>query len=86
MTQISEVKVVYGKLFLLGSQPSDGTMSVCESKLAFHPSFTGNVIAITFNFKDGFGYKAVGFPRMAFLPGTERGQKVLELLKEAFKR
>jgi hypothetical protein len=61
-------------------------MSVCESSLTFHPSYTGTVIAITFNFKDGSGYKAVGFPRMAFLPGTDQGRKVLELLKEAFKR
>ncbi len=53
-------------------------------------------IQITYNFGSGVQagahplpgqpYYAVGFPRVAFLPDTEKGRRALKLMEKAFER
>lgn len=75
-----------------GSQPENGTLTVNTMTT----SSDVKVIVVEFNFQDGVQtvihpqpgapYEARGFPRKAFLPNTEEGREILELLKRAFDR
>nr|XP_045606694.1 probable E3 ubiquitin-protein ligase DTX2 isoform X1 [Procambarus clarkii] len=86
-------KAIYG--IRQGNQPQ-GSMKVewAPYKLPGHPD-CGTII-IKYSFKDGIQgpehpnpgepYRAHAFPRVAFLPDNTKGNKVLKLLQEAWKR
>ncbi|XP_042240567.1 probable E3 ubiquitin-protein ligase DTX2 isoform X2 [Homarus americanus] len=79
----------------IGNQPN-GRMDVISvsGSLPGHPNC--NTIQITYNINNGVQgpehprpgrpYHAVGFPRIAYLPNSEKGKKVLKLLREAWRR
>lgn len=85
-----------GWIMIIGSQPKNGKMTAVHTTISFETNFTAKVIAITFDFEDGLqtikhprptqAFRAVGFPRMAFLTDNEQGQRVLDLLRRAFQR
>jgi len=77
-----------------GDQPETGIMSYKVIPKGL-PGFEDyHSIQITYNFQNGTQnsqhpnpgspYFAIGFPRTAFLPDTERGRKLLTLLEKAF--
>jgi deltex-like protein len=79
-----------------GNQPTNGSMVVGRSHQPL-PGFPGHGrITITYNFgrgtQDGEGphpgrpFIAPNFPKVAFLPDNEEGNKVLELFQEAWNR
>jgi len=78
----------------IGTQPVGGTMSYRVIPKGL-PGFQNyHSIQITYNFNNGVQGKehpspgqpfyAIGFPRTAFLPDTEKGRIVLEMLEKAF--
>ncbi|XP_040575016.1 protein deltex [Lepeophtheirus salmonis] len=80
----------------LGTMPESGTMNykVIPKGLPGYEDY--HTIQITYNFQNGIQsewhrrpgepYFAIGFPRTAFLPDTEKGRKVLSALETAFNR
>ncbi|XP_069981793.1 probable E3 ubiquitin-protein ligase DTX2 isoform X2 [Penaeus vannamei] len=79
----------------LGNQP-DGKMSVIIVQRSLPGHSDCNTIQITYNIQSGIQgpehphpglpYKAIGFPRTAYLPNNAKGKKVLSLLREAWQR
>jgi len=77
-----------------GDQPETGIMSYKVVPKGL-PGFQDyHSIQITYNFQNGTQnsqhpnpgspYIAIGFPRTAFLPDTEKGRRVLTLLEKSF--
>ena len=81
----------------IGNMPDTVTMTAWEDN-NFHADGHPNegLIIISYNAQDGIQgrghpnpgkpFKALGFPRYAFLPGSTEGKKVLKLLQVAFER
>lgn len=77
-----------------GSMPGNGTMTykIVPKGLPGYEDY--HSIQITYNFQNGIQgqdqpapgqpFYAIGFPRIAFLPDTEKGRKVLKFLETAF--
>ena len=79
---------------VLGAMPENGTMSYKVVPKGL-PGFEDyHTIQITYNFhngtqspkhpKPGSPYYAIGFPKTAFLPDTEQGRGILEMLEKSF--
>ena len=79
---------------VLGSMPENGTMSFKVIPKGL-PGFEDyHSIQITYNFQNGTQspkhpspgkpYFAIGFPKTAFLPDTEQGRTILEMLEKSF--
>ncbi|KAL3864504.1 hypothetical protein ACJMK2_006178 [Sinanodonta woodiana] len=84
---------VYG--IKTGNQPKDGYMDAKVNEKIQLPGFEGHgTIMLYYSFFDGIqteehpnpGRPYYGTNRTAYLPNNQEGQKVLKLLKEAFKR
>ncbi|KAK3597773.1 hypothetical protein CHS0354_006131 [Potamilus streckersoni] len=84
---------VYG--IKTGNQPKDGYMDAKVNQKIQLPGYEGHgAIVLYYSFFDGIqteehpnpGRPYFGTNRTAYLPNTSEGQKVLRLLKEAFKR
>ena len=79
-----------------GNMPTTGKMMYSRHgfSLPGHPNY--GVIIVKYDFdsgvqdethpKPGHPFHAKGFPRMAFLPGDSKGERVLEMLIKAFQR
>ena len=59
--------------------------NVCASPLQITYAFGGGVQSGAHPLP-GQPYYAVGFPRVAFLPDTEKGRRALKMLERAFER
>ena len=79
---------------VLGTMPENGTMSYKVIPKGL-PGFDNyHSIQITYNFQNGTQspkhpspgapYFAIGFPKTAFLPDTEQGRTILEMLEKSF--
>jgi len=79
---------------VLGNMPDNGTMSYKVIPKGL-PGFDNyHSIQITYNFQNGTQspkhpspgdpYFAIGFPKTAFLPDTEQGRSILEMLEKSF--
>ena len=79
---------------VLGTMPENGTMSYKVIPKGL-PGFENyHSIQITYNFQNGTQspkhpspgdpYFAIGFPKTAFLPDTEQGRSILEMLEKSF--
>nr|CAD7267159.1 unnamed protein product [Timema shepardi] len=86
-------KMIYGEK--TGNQPPGSmTWALLNHSLPGHPG--SRTIQITYNIASGIQgpehpspgrpYYAVGFPRVCYLPDTEKGRRVLKLLSTAFER
>lgn len=92
--QCPQCKRVYG--VKMGIQPVTGSMTsrISGQSLAGYPNC--NTIEIVYEFRRGIQgpehpnpgqpYHPAGFPRVAYLPDNDKGQKALRLLKLAFDR
>lgn len=92
--QCPTCKAIHG--IKLGSQPASGHMDIQHShrSLPGHPDC--GMITIVYDFRPGVQgpehpnpgsrFSARGFPRTCFLPDNQKGKKVLELLKKAWRR
>lgn len=92
--QCPTCKAIYGVKH--GNQPKDGFMTVQHSHHPLPGYPDCGMIIITYDFKAGVQgpehpnpgkrYTARGFPRTCFLPDNQKGNKVLKLLGEAWRR
>lgn len=92
--QCPTCKAIHG--IKLGNQPISGRMDIQHShrSLPGHPDC--GMITIVYDFTPGVQgpehpnpgsrFNARGFPRTCFLPDSQKGKKVLELLKKAWQR
>ena len=73
-----------------GSQPQRGTMTVSVDDDITLAGYKCDTLVVTYSFtsgvSDGKRFSAVGFPRTGYFPANDKGRKVVNLLKTAFKR
>ena len=67
-----------------GHQPQDMDMLVSQMNVQLDDGRSLDAVKLTFAFKSTPSFRADNFPRSAFLPNSENGLKILNLLQMAF--
>ena len=74
-----------------GDQPASGRMAVrVDASISLAGFEQHGTIILTYSFtagtENGVSYSAANFPRTAYLPDTDKGNDVVDLIKLAFQR